>query len=130
MKNFKLKKNHFFLFHLFFECYYCFIDLKRQPEHSGLRPHTSSHVVFILNFRFKFPIFSFFFKRLFHMSNSCDKLNWVSHMRAVVPNLASGKSQNLKYLAEWRIFISLHLRLQHITRFFPLTIVAHRTLLS
>ena len=39
------KKSQTFLFlHLNFSCYYCSIDLKRQSEHSGLRPDTSSLV--------------------------------------------------------------------------------------
>ena len=44
IKNFKLKKNfHFILFHLIFFMYYCCsINFKRQSEHSGLRPDTSS----------------------------------------------------------------------------------------
>ena len=36
----------FILFHLIFSCYYCSINLKRQSEHSGLRPDTSSFVCF------------------------------------------------------------------------------------
>ena len=39
------KKIHFILFHLLFFMYYCCsINLKRQWEHSGLRPDTSSLV--------------------------------------------------------------------------------------
>ena len=48
MSNFR-KKNfsfHFFI-HLIFKCYYCSINLKRQSEHSGLHPDTSSLVVFV-----------------------------------------------------------------------------------
>ena len=33
----KLEKS---LFYIFFSCYYCSIDLKRQSEHSGLLPDT------------------------------------------------------------------------------------------
>ena len=40
------KKIFFVLFHWFFKCYYCSINLKRQSEHSGLRPDTSSLVYF------------------------------------------------------------------------------------
>ena len=39
------KKLFHFFFHLFFDCYYCPINLKRQSEHSGLGPNTSSLVV-------------------------------------------------------------------------------------
>ena len=35
------------LLHLNFPCYYCSTDFKRQSEHSGLRPDTSSLVVFV-----------------------------------------------------------------------------------
>ena len=35
---------HLVLFHLIFRCYYCSTNLKRQSEHSGLRPDTSSPV--------------------------------------------------------------------------------------
>ena len=50
IKNFKLKKKiHFILFHLFFFMFYCCsINLKRQSEHSGLRPGMSSLVCFKL----------------------------------------------------------------------------------
>ena len=46
ISNFREKKFHFILFHLIFLCYYCSINLKRQSEHSGLRPDTSSIVTF------------------------------------------------------------------------------------
>ena len=49
IKNFKFKKKkfHFILFRLIFLCYYCCsINLKRQSEHSGFRPDTSSLVKF------------------------------------------------------------------------------------
>ena len=37
----------FFIFlYLIFSSYFCFIDLKRQLEHSSLRPDTSSFVLF------------------------------------------------------------------------------------
>ena len=39
------KKMHFILLQIVFLGYYCSINLKRQPEHSGLRPDTSSLVV-------------------------------------------------------------------------------------
>ena len=38
------------LLRLNFSFYYCSIDLKRQSEHSGLRPDTSSLVLFIAKF--------------------------------------------------------------------------------
>ena len=41
-------KLNFIVLHLIVSCYYCFIDLKRQSEHSGLRPDTSSLVQFQL----------------------------------------------------------------------------------
>ena len=41
------------LFHLIFPCYYCSIDLKRQSEHSGPRPDTSSLVHFYDDTNFK-----------------------------------------------------------------------------
>ena len=50
IKNFKFlkKKNHFILFYFIFLCYYCYSrNIKRQSEHSGLRPDTSSLVNFI-----------------------------------------------------------------------------------
>ena len=34
----------FFILYLIFLCYYCSIKFKRQSEHSGLRPDTSSLV--------------------------------------------------------------------------------------
>ena len=43
------RKNFFFdfvIFHWIFKCYYCSINFKRQSEHSGLRPDTSSLVHF------------------------------------------------------------------------------------
>ena len=39
-------KFFFLLLHLIFSSYSCFIDLKRQSEHSGLHPDTSSLVFF------------------------------------------------------------------------------------
>ena len=46
-----LEKKIFILFlHLIFKCYYCSINLKRQSEHSGLCPDTSSLVLFHFNF--------------------------------------------------------------------------------
>ena len=46
IKNFKYKKNSFYFISFNFLCYYCCsINLKRQSEHSGLRPDTSSLVV-------------------------------------------------------------------------------------
>ena len=36
---------NFILLHLNFSCYCCSIDLKRQSEHSGLPPDTSSFVL-------------------------------------------------------------------------------------
>ena len=46
-KNLKKILQFFFIFlHLIFSFYFCFIDLKRQSEHSGLRPDTSSLVIF------------------------------------------------------------------------------------
>ena len=48
----KKKIGIFFTFN-FFLCYYCSIDLKRQSEHSRLRPDTSNFVLFeIGNLRF------------------------------------------------------------------------------
>ena len=46
-KNLKFEQKNFifYLLHLIFSCYYCSIDLKRQSEHSGTRPDTSSFVV-------------------------------------------------------------------------------------
>ena len=44
--NFQKKKFHFNSLHLIFPCYYCSINLKRQSQHSGLRPDTSSLVDF------------------------------------------------------------------------------------
>ena len=41
------KKINFTLLQLNFPCFYCSIDLKRQSEHSGLRPDTSSLVQFL-----------------------------------------------------------------------------------
>ena len=49
IKKFQIKKIHFILFQLIFLSYYCSINLKRQSEHSGLRPDPSSVV-----FSFKF----------------------------------------------------------------------------
>ena len=34
----------FYFITINFSCYYCSIDLKRQSEHSGLRPDTSNLV--------------------------------------------------------------------------------------
>ena len=48
ISNFRKKKFHFILFHLIFLFYYCSINFKRQSEHSGLRPDTSSLVTFII----------------------------------------------------------------------------------
>ena len=48
-KNFKFKKksSFYFISFIFFMYYCCSINLKRQSEHSGLRPDTSSLVYFI-----------------------------------------------------------------------------------
>ena len=40
------KKFSFYFITFSFFCYYCTINLKRQSEHSGLRPDTSSLVFF------------------------------------------------------------------------------------
>ena len=49
-KNLKIKKMFsYILVPLKLSCYFCSIDLKRQSEHSGLRPDTSSLVVPILD---------------------------------------------------------------------------------
>ena len=49
ISNFRKKNFHFILFHLIFLCYYCCsINPKRQSEHSGLRPDTSSLVSVLL----------------------------------------------------------------------------------
>ena len=40
----KISKFNLILLHLNFSCFYCSIDLKRQSEHSALRPDTSSLV--------------------------------------------------------------------------------------
>ena len=55
-KNLKLKKNSFYFSYIqfFFSYYCCSIDLKRQSEHSGLRPDTSSLVSFVWK---KFALF-------------------------------------------------------------------------
>ena len=45
------KKNHFVLLHSNFSYSYCSIKLKRQSEHSRLRPDTSSLVYFCSCFR-------------------------------------------------------------------------------
>ena len=42
--NFRKKILFDFFFQGIFKCYYCSINLKRQSEHSGLRPDTSSLV--------------------------------------------------------------------------------------
>ena len=43
-KKSQIKKKNLFFLHLVFSCYYCFIDFKRQSEHSGLSPDTSNLV--------------------------------------------------------------------------------------
>ena len=44
-KKFQILEKIFILFHLIFLCFYCCsINVKRQSEHSGLRPDTSSLV--------------------------------------------------------------------------------------
>ena len=48
-KKFQILEKKIFFFILFYfleflKCYYCSINLKRQSEHSGLRPDTSSLV--------------------------------------------------------------------------------------
>ena len=48
------KKIHFILLDLIFLCYYCSINLKRQLEHSRLRPDTSSLVSLIHSYLFNF----------------------------------------------------------------------------
>ena len=55
-KNLKLsgKKINFFLLNLNFPCYSYSIDLKRQSEHSGLRPDTSSLVFYKVKRKFVF----------------------------------------------------------------------------
>ena len=40
---------HFIFFIFIFTCYYCSINLKRQSEHSGLRPDTSNLVLLHLH---------------------------------------------------------------------------------
>ena len=82
------------LFDLKFPCYYCSIDLKKQSEHSGLRPDTSSFVFLsklkidkwrkqttsglffqsTVNFQKSFS----YFKNLFH---SLNEVNIVPKMR-------------------------------------------------
>ena len=50
-KNLELFRKKIFnstLLHLNFPCYYCSIDLKRQPEHSGHRPDTISRFTLIV----------------------------------------------------------------------------------
>ena len=42
--NFGKKKFHFILLHFIFIGYYCSLNIKKQSEHSGLRPDTSSLV--------------------------------------------------------------------------------------
>ena len=47
-KNLKIKKKSFFFVTCkFFSGSYCFMDLNRQSEHSGLRPDISSLVMFL-----------------------------------------------------------------------------------
>ena len=48
-KTSNLREKKFFLFYCiyFFGCYYCSINPKRQSEHSGLLPDTSSLVSFV-----------------------------------------------------------------------------------
>ena len=48
IKKFQILEIFFFIFfyYIFFLCYYCSINLKRQSEHSGLCPDTSSLVFF------------------------------------------------------------------------------------
>ena len=41
------KKFHYILFHLILIRYNCSINLKRQSEHSRLRPDTSNLVIFL-----------------------------------------------------------------------------------
>ena len=43
-KKSQINKKSFLMIHLIFSSHYCSIDLKRQSEHSGLRPDTSSLV--------------------------------------------------------------------------------------
>ena len=51
-KSFRKQNVHFVFIHLIFKCYFCSMNLKRQSEHSGLRPDASSLVpiwgIFIL----------------------------------------------------------------------------------
>ena len=57
-----LEKKFFILFYFiyFFKCYYCCsINLKRQSEHLGLRPDTSS-LVFTFKMEFKDDLESYF----------------------------------------------------------------------
>ena len=42
--NFGKKNFHFILLHFIFIGYYCSLNIKKQSEHSGLRPDTSSLV--------------------------------------------------------------------------------------
>ena len=54
-KKIKFKKFlfHFILLHFIFIGYYCSLNIKRQSEHSRLRPDTSS----LVNFEFKTTVF-------------------------------------------------------------------------
>ena len=43
---------HFFYYIKFFQVIFCSIDFKKQSEHSGLRPGTSSLVYYLLLIRY------------------------------------------------------------------------------
>ena len=65
IKNFKLKKNSLYFISFIFLMYYCCsINLKRQSEHSGLRPDTSS-LVWFFSLRMFHVAWTTFLLRLF-----------------------------------------------------------------
>ena len=86
-KNLKLKKNHFYLSHSIFSCYYCSIYLKRQSEHSGSCLDTNSLVNQLALFKGPKDAFSIIFVRglphlLFKHWSEC-------YIKRVKPSLVS-----------------------------------------
>ena len=81
-----LEEKNFILFYfiLFFSCYYCSINLKRQSEHSGLRPDTSSLVCLI--------VFVLFFKRI--QQKKLSTSNKVGQNRTRTDNIIGIKVRN------------------------------------
>ena len=90
------KKINFILLHLNIPCYYCSINFKRQSEHSGLRPDTSSlvsfcilHSVWGIVFKGKSKKKSFFDSFTNQSKHYCKDLKSWSQQSSLCPDTSS-----------------------------------------